>query len=92
MAFSSRIAELASTIQKHTAIIDESLSVQCSQPLSFAIDAPAVIPLSREASASRDVLLDSAEELQALVAGPLPALIRMTSPTVSLNTRPWLLF
>lgn len=51
---------------------------------SFAIGALAMTPLSSDTFTPLDAILDAVEELQALILGQLPLLLRMASPTVSL--------
>ncbi|KAL9117696.1 MAG: hypothetical protein Q9187_005766 [Circinaria calcarea] len=84
MASRSRILELASIIQQHTAELDSYLSSQGLPSPSFGIDAPPIIPLPEKQSAIQEAILDATGELQALVAGPLNTVIRITSPTVNI--------
>lgn len=75
MASTSRILELASTIQTHTTELDSYMTSQGLQSPSWDLDTPPVILLSDTAKASRTALLESMEELKALILGPVQFLI-----------------
>ena len=84
MTSRSRILELAARIHGRTKEIDEFLCTNNLAKPSFAIDALPHLSLPKELCHAQDEILEASEELQALIAGPLPHLMRMTSPTVHL--------
>lgn len=65
----SRLAELASSILKSVAELEEKLSVQGYASPSFEEDAPFLVP--KDAVEVRDLIIDSAAEIQDLLQGPL---------------------
>ena len=92
MATRSRIYELSQLINDKTKDIDNHLASSNLPTPSFDLHAPPAIPLPPALAKSRDEILDAIEELQALIAGPLPAFVRMMSPSVgstnSIRARP----
>lgn len=70
----SRIAQLAATITKSVARLDEILSINRLQEPSFDEDAPSVV-FPKEALEARDAILDAAAEVSDLLLDP-PALLR----------------
>ena len=83
MADQSRILELASIIGSRTLQLDNHYKAQNLPSPTLSVDAGPELPLPVSLSRSRDEVLDASTELQALVAGPLGHLTRLTSPTVS---------
>ncbi|MCJ1270220.1 hypothetical protein MMC22_010116 [Lobaria immixta] len=75
MALTSRILELASTIQVHTTKLDSYITSQGLPSPSWDPDTPPVIVLSDTAQSSRNVLLETMEELKALILGPVQFLV-----------------
>ena len=82
MASTSRIIELASRIQVHTADIDSYLSSQGLPSPSWDLDTPPKVLLSAAAQVSQNALLESMEELKALILGPVPFLMNKATDTV----------
>ncbi|EQK98076.1 hypothetical protein G6O67_007694 [Ophiocordyceps sinensis] len=70
----SRIAQLAATITKSVARLDEIMSINRLQEPSFDEDAPSVV-FPKEALEARDAILDAAAEVSDLLLDP-PALLR----------------
>ena len=85
MGSSRKIMELASLIMVHTKEIDSYLVAQGLPSPSFEIDAAVEVVLPENLMRSRDVVLDALEGLHAHIAGPLPQLMRLTSPAVKLS-------
>ena len=79
----SRIVQLAATIQEHTAKVDAYLASQSLQPLSFDVDFPLLPP---ELEGSRLAVLQATDELTDLMHGPQkiaecePASVRLLAP------------
>lgn len=70
----SRLTQLASSILKFVAELEEKLSVQGYPSPSFDEDAPALFP--KDAVEARDFIIDSAAEIQDLLQGPLDLIYR----------------
>lgn len=83
MADKSRISELASIIESRTLDLDNHFKAHNLPSPSFSVDAPPNLPLPDSLLQSQNEILEASAELQALVAGPLAHLTRLTSPTVS---------
>lgn len=83
MAATSRIAELASTIQVESANIEEHLLSQGLKAPSWDLDTPPQIPLlTYAAQASQNAILEAMDELKALILGPIPSLINKATDAV----------
>ena len=82
MASSSRILELASTIQTHTNELDSYITSQGLPSPSWDLDTPPVLLLSNMAQASRNALLESIEELKALILGPVEFILNKATNAV----------
>ncbi|MCJ1379615.1 hypothetical protein MMC17_002717 [Xylographa soralifera] len=67
----SRLAELAATISAHATQLDDYIKANNLPDLSFDTDGPIQLALPESLAASQDVLLDSANELRALLLGPI---------------------
>ncbi len=87
MASTSRIVELASAIQAHTADIDSYLRSQGLSSPDWDLDTPPTVLLSDAAQASQNALLEAMEELKALVLGPVPFLINKAIDAVRGSAR-----
>ena len=83
MADQSRILKLASVIESRTLQLDNYYKSHSLPSPKLSVDADPGLPLPESLSKSRDEVLDASSELQALLAGPLAHLTRLTSPTVS---------
>ena len=79
---STQILELAGVIHARTVKIEEFLSVHNVPQASFDIDSPLAVPLPEPLSSAREEVLDALDQLHALLLGPLPYLMRLTSPAV----------
>ena len=87
MVSTARISELAATIHTHVDEIERFMSVHSVPQASFDIDSPLAVPLSEPLSHAREEVLDALDQLHALLLGPLPYLMRLTSPAVTTCTR-----
>lgn len=83
MTDKSRIAELASIIESRTLKLDSHFKDHNLPSPSFSVDAPPDLLLPGPLLKSQNEILEASAELQALVAGPLAHLTRLTSPTAS---------
>lgn len=83
MAERSRITELACIIESRTAELDSYFKAHNLPCPSFSVDTPPSVALPISLLRSQNEILEASAELQALVAGPLAHLTRLTSPTVS---------
>ena len=79
---SAQILELAGIIHTRTIKIEEFMSVHNVPQASFDIDSPLAVPLPGSLSSAREEVLDALDQLHALLLGPLPYLMRLTSPAV----------
>ena len=77
------LSELASTILHHTQEIEKHLEAQGLPPPSFDVHAPIDVALPENLTRSRQIVLETIENLHAQIAGPLPQLMRLLSPAVS---------
>ena len=77
-----RASELASKIQLNTSVLIEHLTTQGLPLPSFSVETPVVQSLPPEIAQAREAMVEAAEELQALVLGPLANLMRLTGPNV----------
>ncbi|KAF7508285.1 hypothetical protein GJ744_009430 [Endocarpon pusillum] len=91
MSQPSRISELSAVIQTSTSKIDEYLSAKGLPPLSFDVHSAskppdAILPF-------QTAILEAIDELHALVQGPVPFIINLTTSNVpkSLHSLPLLL-
>lgn len=87
MPFQGQMSELASSIQTHTARIEEYLLAQGHALPSLGVDAIDVGPLPQQLSISRDTILDSIDELRELTLGPMGYLMKLTAPHVRRYSR-----
>lgn len=85
MSTNTKLKELALIILKHTNSIDQYLVSEGIPEPSFDHDAPIETPLPPHLGQLRESLLNSIEDLHAHIAGPLPYLMRLISPTVSIT-------
>ena len=69
-------------IQVYTANIDAYLSSQGLPSPSWDLDTPSEVLLSGAAQVSQNALLESMEELKALILGPVPFLMNKATDTV----------
>lgn len=79
----SRIAELAHVIESRTLELDNHFRAHNLPSPSFSIDQSPDLSLPGSLLKSQNEILEASAELQALVAGPLAHLTRLTSPTAS---------
>lgn len=84
MAPHSKIVDLASTVLTLTSEIETHLAARGLPSPSLDLDAPADLPLPESLRSSRDTILAALDDLHALMAGPLPLLMRLTGPNVGL--------
>ena len=75
MAGKSRISELASLIQGHTAEIDKCLLRNALPSPSFDLDTTPIFPDAIQES--QKAILEAADELSILIHGPLPYLMNL---------------
>ncbi|KAF7945538.1 hypothetical protein EAE96_010305 [Botrytis aclada] len=83
MTTNSKLKELALLILSHTSQIDDYLIAESLPAPSFDVDAPIEMKLPPHLAQSREILLNAVEDIHAHVAGPLPYLMRLTSPTIN---------
>ena len=83
MADQSRISKLASIIGSGTLQLDNYYKSHSLPSPTLSVEADPGLPIPESLSRCRDEILDASSELQALLAGPLAHLTRLTSPTVS---------
>ena len=83
MPSKGRMGELASNIQVHTTKLEEYLASQDRPFPSLGVDAVETGPLPPELTKSREIILESIDELHALTLGPLASLMFLTAPQVS---------
>lgn len=70
----SRLTQLATSILESVAKLEETLSKQGYPSPSFEEDAPALLP--KDTVMVRDLIVDSAAEIQDLLQGPLDIIYR----------------
>ncbi|TGO45530.1 hypothetical protein BOTNAR_0659g00040 [Botryotinia narcissicola] len=75
MSPTTRIAELAGTIQKHTSKVDEYLASNNIPSPSFHVSPPLRVSLPPDIQASRNAVLEASDELTALMLGPVESSI-----------------
>jgi hypothetical protein len=67
----SRIAVLASTIEKNTQVIDKFIAESGLPALCFDASNPPALPLPPPVEAAKNAVLEAMDELEALLLGPL---------------------
>lgn len=87
MVSTARISELAATIHTHVDEIERFMSMHNVPQASFNINSPLAVLLPEPLSDAREEVLDAHDQLHALLLGPLPYLMRLTSPAVTTYTR-----
>ena len=78
MTKSTRISELAATIAKHTAIVDDYLKSHDLPTLSFDVNGPPKIPIpdhETDIIAAQAKVVASTQELHDLMKGPTEVLL-----------------
>lgn len=86
MASSSptRIVELAQTIERHARAIDAALAAHGEPSPSWDLQTPPVVGAGLQAiRESQDAILEASEELNALMLGPVPWLMKRATDAVS---------
>ena len=78
----TRISELSSTIAASTSKYDSYISAQGLPTPSFDPGAPPFLPLPPDVAEAGQLVLEAADELHSLIAGPLAPLF---TPYVSLT-------
>lgn len=79
----TRIAELSWQIQQHVHAIDAALTARGEQSPSWNLDTPPAVGVgSEEIQESQIALLETVEELVALVLGPVPWLLNKATDEV----------
>lgn len=68
---SSRILELANSIQVNTSKVDEYFSAHGIPTPSFDIDTPLELDLPNDIAACRSAIIEATEELHSLMLGPI---------------------
>ena len=68
---SSRIVELASSIQTNTSKVDQHFSSHGIPTPSFDIETPLEVDLPDEIAACRTAILEATDELHSLIMGPV---------------------
>lgn len=80
----SSLSSLVGTISTRTAEIEAFIEAGNIPQPSFSIGSPAALPLPESLDHAREEVLDAMDRLHALLLGPVPHLMRLSSPTVSL--------
>lgn len=75
MSPTTRIVELAATIQKRTSKVDEYLEYNSIPSPSFDVSSPLRLSLPPDIQTSRNAVLEASDELTALMLGPVESLI-----------------
>jgi len=86
MASPTRIAELATLIQKNTAILDDYLNTNGLPTPSFDESSPPVLHLPKDTADVREAIIEATDELHSLLLGPVMKVyeeIAKVSPTPS---------
>ena len=89
----TRITELSSIISSATSKYDNYLSTHALPTPSFDPGAPPFLPLPSDVAEAKQIILEAADELHALVAGPLGTLFTpYVSSTLTSISLPWLVW
>jgi hypothetical protein len=87
MASTSRISELASIIQRQTAVVDEYLKANGLPTPSFDASYQPALQFTEDISAARDAVLEAMDELQALMLGPMGSIFHEITQKVRYRDR-----
>jgi hypothetical protein len=84
MSSLTRIAHLSQVIEKHVQAIDVTLAARGEPSPSWSLDTPPVVGMGlKSIQESQIAILEAAEELIALILGPVPWLVNKATDTVS---------
>lgn len=83
----SRIAVLASTIEKNTQVVDKFIAESGLPAPSFDASNPPALPFPPPVEAAKDAALEAMDELEALLLGPLGKITKDLTYGVSMRTR-----
>ena len=85
MASLSRIAELASVIQKHTSKVDDYISSHGLESPSFDVSMPAQLNLPETVQLSSNTVIEATSELHSLMLGPMGFLVHQIESPVGMR-------